>query len=221
MGVDPKRRTPQVREARPEWPRRKEPADQPSERESRAPEIWETPHGVESYPGSTVLEDWAVTEEDEVGTVRVLARYAVMRVLLLRDAGVLAGNKLRTERRIATEHLGLLPTQDWERMALQRLNDLCKDPFPTQVLNAINVAAEAAAKRGHVMGAFSLYRAAYAMALERAVWDDAERGARGIARLARMDEAQYSARLWERRANVLEKRVARARAAAAAAATSE
>jgi broad specificity phosphatase PhoE len=45
--------------------------------------------------------------------------------------------------------------------------------------------------------------------MEAQLWDDAARAARGIARIARMDEARYSTRLWEWRATVLEGRAAR------------
>jgi hypothetical protein len=159
-----------------------------------------------------VLEDWALTEADPAGTVRVLVRYAVIRVVLLTEAGLLRGIKLRTERRVATEHLALLPAEDWERTALRRVNDLCAETPPPRLPGAILVAAEAAAKRGHTMGAFAFYRTAHHLAMQVRGWDEAGRAARGVARLARLDEARYSTRLWEWRATVLERRAARERA---------
>lgn len=215
MSVEPERRIPRVREERPNWPRREEPEARPEPRRwERSPEPWETPFGVEAYPGATVLEDIEEGVDDAPGTIRVLARYAVIRVLLLHAAGVLGGAKLRQERRIAMEHLALLPIGDWERMALQRMTEQCRDTPAAQLLSSVCTAAEAAAKRGHFMGAFALYSAAYQLGLDGGAWDDAARAARGIARVARMDEAQYSARLWDRRGAVLERRAAQARAAA-------
>jgi hypothetical protein len=222
MSPEPENRIPRVREERPSWPRRDREEELPEPtRWQRPPEPWETPFGVEAYPGAMVLEDIQEEMEDPVGTVRVLARYAVIRVLLLNAAGVLMGAKLKQERRIAMEHVGLLPTNDWERMTLQRLTELCRDEPPPFLLGAVSTAAEAAAKRGHAMGAFALFSAAYQLGLDRGQLDDAARAARGISRLARMDEAQYSARLWERRANAIERRVVRLREEARAAAVLE
>lgn len=213
MRPDRKRQAWDVREEQPFWPKRPRPAERAApERWRRAPEPWETPYGIERYPGATVLEDWELTEDDPAGTVRVLARYAVIRVVMLTEAGLLRGVKLLTERRIATEHLALLPAQDWERMALRRVNDLCAETPPPSLPAAMLVAAEAAAKRGHVMSAFAFFRAAHHLAMVAQGWDEAARAARGIARLARLDEAPYSTRLWEWRATILERRVERERA---------
>jgi hypothetical protein len=201
-----------VREQQPLWPRRqRRAAGTDPDRWRRPPEPWEAPFAIERYPGATVLEDWELTQNDPGGTARVLARYAVIRVVLLSEAGLLRGVKLRTERRIATEHLALLPAGDWERMALRRVNDLCAETPPRSLSSAILVAAEAAAKRGHTMGAFAFYRTAHHLAMEARAWDEASRAARGIARLARLDEAPYSTRLWEWRALVLERRAERER----------
>jgi hypothetical protein len=217
MRPDRKRHVPRVREDPPSWPKRQRiPRTGGPERWRRQPEPWETPYGVERYPGATVLEDWELTLEDRMSTARVLARYAVIRVVLLSEAGLLRGVKLFTERRIATEHLALLPADDWERMTLRRVNDLCAETPPPGLPAAILVAAEAAAKRGHVMSAFAFFRTAHHLAMAARAWDEAGRAARNIARLARMDEARYSTRLWEWRATVLEGRATREREALAA-----
>lgn len=208
----------QLRERVPEWPRREGPGPEVEARRwERAIEPWESPYGAEAYPGALVLEDFRLTEDDPGGTLRVLLRYAVIRVLQLSEAGVLKGDALRTEKRLATEHLMLLPTKDWERRVLQRLTELCREEPPAGLIGAVNAAAECAAKRGHVMGAFAFHRAAWQLGVERAAWEEAARAARGIARLAILDEARYSTRLWERRAVVMERRARRAAEAAQAA----
>jgi hypothetical protein len=211
MEPDRKQRPARVQEEQPCWPRRSPAGRAEPARWVRPLEPWETPYGIERYPGATVLEDWELTEDDPGGTLRVLVRYAVIRVVQLSEAGLLRGVKLRTERRIASEHLALLPAVDWERRALRRVNDLCAETPPPTLPPAILVAAEAAAKRAHTMGAFALYRAAHTLAMDMRAWDAAGRAARGIARLARLDEAPYSTRLWEWRAMVLERRAVRER----------
>src|SRR5919108_5123 len=77
------------------------------------------------------------------------------------------------ERRIATEHLALLPAGDWEGMALRRVNDLCAETPPRSLSSAILVTAEAAAKRAHTMGAFAFYRTAHRLAMQARAWDEA------------------------------------------------
>ena len=210
MRRDPNRRASGVREGRLCGPNRHNGNRSGTALRWRRPlERWETPYGIERYPGATVLEDWELTLDDPAGTARVLARYAVIRVVLLSKAGLLRGVKLLTERRIALEHLALLPPADRERMALRRVNDLCAEiPLPS-LPGAIVIAAEAAAKRAHVMSAFAFFRTAHHLAMEAQRWGDAARAARGIAQIARMDEARYSTRRWEARATVLEARAAR------------
>lgn len=198
-----------LRERPPLWPRRNEGDGPERHRWEREPEPFEDHALPELYPGALVMEDLVVTDDD-VATVRVLARYTVIRVLLLSVSGALAGTKLRVERRVALEHLSLLPRHDWERRALERLAVLCREAPAPDIIDAINVAAEAAAKRSQTMGAFALYRAAYELACMEEWWGQAAQCARGIAQLARLEEARYSVRLWQRRAAVLEKRALRA-----------
>lgn len=197
-----------LREQPPVWPRHDD-GDEPERRRwERDPEPFEDHSFPELYPGALVMEDLVATNDD-VATVRVLARYTVIRVLLLSVSGRLAGTRLRVERRVALEHLSLLPDYDWERRALERVTMLCRlDPAP-EIIEAINVAAECAAKRSHTMGAFALYRAAYELALLEEWWAAGAQCARGISQLARLEEARYSVRLWRRRAAVLEGRAVR------------
>ena len=202
-----------MREQPPLWRRSEEEPENRPQRWDREPEPFEDAGSVELYPGATVLEDLG-SVADETATLRVLARYTVVRVLSLTVQGLLAGPKLVTERRIAAEHLALLPRHDWERHALERLLGLCRGSAAPELVHAAVVAAECAAKREQTMGAYSLYRIAYDAAIGRAWWGEAALAARGIGRLARLEEARYSARLWDGRAFVLERRAARADAPA-------
>lgn len=198
-----------LRERRPPWPRR-DGADRPErQRWDRDREPFETGGVPELYPGSLVMED-LVESPDELSTLRILARYTVIRVLLLSAGRIIEGTKLRVERRVALEHLGMLPAHDWERRALERLVRLCRPAPDPDIIGQALLAAEAAAKRNHPMGAFALYRAGYEISVAEAWWAAAAVAARGIARLARLEEARYSERLWEKRAGVLERRAARA-----------
>jgi hypothetical protein len=200
-----------LREKPPGWPRREPERDQPQrQRWLREPEPYED-HGIfEPYPGAMVLEDLPESGE-EGASLRILARYTVIRTLQLSTAGVLEGRALRTERRSALAHLALLPKHDWERQRLERLTRLCEDEPLPEVVDAALIAAECAAKRSQRMGAFALYRAGFEVAMARGWWGNAARCAGGIARLARLDELPVSARVWTWRRRVLE---ARARAAA-------
>jgi hypothetical protein len=198
--------THRLRELPPAWPWAD--GEEPAARRRwlREPEPYEERGAFEPYPGATVLED--LDGQDEAGSVRILARYATIRVMILASGGTLAGEALRTERRIARQHLALLPGHDWERHALDRLAGLSRPGPEPGIADAAIIAAESAAKRGHSMGAFALYRAAWDVARDNGWWDAAARAARGISRLARLDEAAWSTRLWGRRAAVAERRAA-------------
>ncbi|MBR9988455.1 MAG: hypothetical protein KFH98_01810 [Gemmatimonadetes bacterium] len=198
-----------LRERPPPWPRRNHrdgPGRRPWEREREPFEDLALP---EIYPGALVMDDLDAVEDDLV-TIRVLARYTVARLLILSVSGTLAGSSLRTERRVALEHLALLPQHDWERRGLERLAGLCGEEPDRELLDAATTAAEAAAKRSQILGAFTLYRAAYKLAIAQQWWAEAAQVARGITQLARLEDAHYSIRLWRRRAAVLEARALRA-----------
>ncbi|HSJ06711.1 MAG TPA: hypothetical protein VK936_08415 [Longimicrobiales bacterium] len=197
-----------LREQPPRWPRRDDGRDGEGQPWLREPEPFEDRGMFEPYPGATVLDDFALSEDDAT-SLRILARYTTARVLLLSAAGRLAGHKLRTECSVAREHLSLLPPHDWERRVLERLCDACRGMSLAAVVDAAIVAAEAAAKRGHGMGAFGLYRGAYEAARDRGWWVDAARAASGIARLAELAEARRSTRIWQWREGVLQRRAQR------------
>lgn len=208
MNRDGKYGAQRLRERTPPWPRRNDDSDEPDRsRWERDPEPFEDGGVTELYPGALVMEDLTIGADD-TATLRVLARYTVVRVLLPSVSGGLAGTALRLEQRIALEHVALLPPHDWERRALERLVMLCGESPRPPIIAGIIIAAEAAAKRSQVMGAFALYRTAYDIATSRHWWDGAALAARGVERLARLQEARHSVRLWERRAAVLERRAA-------------
>jgi hypothetical protein len=203
-----------LREQPPVWPQRAEEQEWERPRWDREREPFEEGGLVEAYPGATVLDDLQDTAE-EAAVLRILARYTVIRVLLLASCGRLLGPKLSAERRVAMEHLALLPPKDWERHALERLAQICTERPVQSVADAALVAAECAAKRDHVLGAFALYRAAYDLSRSRGWWQLAARAAAGMARLAQLQEARVSTRLWRWRERVLATRAQRPEASAA------
>jgi hypothetical protein len=209
MELNESRWTDWLREQPPVWPRRVAERTWRGQRWQREPEPFEDRGGYEMYPGATVLEDLAA-EVDEGALLRILARYTVVRLLTLSVAGRLAGPKLRTERRVALEHLALLPPHDWERHALERLAHVCTEAPEPGVVAAALIAAECAAKRDQCLGAFALYRAAYELSRDNGWWDEAARAAGGIAQLAGLNEAPVSVRVWQWRSRVLEERRRRA-----------
>lgn len=197
-----------LRERTPPWPRRDDDPGPERRRHDRELEPFEDDALPELYPGALVMEDM-VAIDDDTATLRVLARYTAARLLLLTVDGSLTGPPLRTERQVVLEHLALLPDYDWERRALERLAAACRDEPGRDLMEAITVSAEAAAKRSHLLGAFTLYRAGYHLATANGWWSEAAQVARGVAQLARLAEAAYSIRLWRRRAAVLERRAER------------
>lgn len=207
-----------LREQPPPWPRRNT-GDRPDDpRRQREREPFEDNALPELYPGSLVMEDLVVTDDD-TAMLRVLGRYTCARVLVMCLSGDLTGTKLRMEKRIALEHLAVLPDYDWERRALERVVAACTDEPARDVIDIITSAAEAAAKRSQVLGSFVFYRAAWDLAVKNGWWPEGAQVARGIAQLARLEEATCSIRLWRRRAAVLEGRATRDAEARAARST--
>ena len=204
-----------LREQPPPWPRRHTNDHPQDRRRQREREPFEDNVMPELYPGSLVMDDLIMTDDDTV-TLRVLARYTTARVLILCLSDELTGAKLRMERRIALEHLALLPDYDWERRALERVIMACTDEPARAIIEVITSAAEAAAKRSRIMGSFVFYRAAWELAVKNEWWPEGAQVARGIAQLARLEDARFSIRLWRRRAAVLEGRARRAAAGPAA-----
>jgi len=208
-----------LRERPPVWPQREHEPEFPQEPRLRAREPYEPGGLAESYAGSVSIEDMASMGGEE--NIRVLVRFTISRLLAMTFSGQLTGRGLRIERRVAMEHLALLPGHDWERRLLERLVGLCRETIVPSIFGPLLLTAEAAAKRGHNYGAFDLYRAGYHLGISRGWWVEAENAATGIARLAQLDEARVSARLWNKRAFVLRRRIARIEAEAAAKAAAQ
>ena len=201
-----------LRERPPMWPRREGEPDPHGDGFGTRPREPYEPGGLaEFYAGSATIEDMESEGGEE--NLRVLARYTVARLLSLATSGQLTGRDLRIERRVALQHLELLPAHDWERRLLEQLVGHCRDTITPPIFGPLLLAAESAVKRGQNYGAFDLYRAGYHLGVSRGWWEEAERSATGVARLARLDEARVSARLWRRRARVLAHRAQRAQEA--------
>lgn len=172
---------------------------------SRDPEPFEDAALCEPFPGATVLADLAAPVQADA-TRLVLARYAVIRILLLAAAGRLRGPRLRREQRVAAAHLATLPSSDWERHTLDRLAHACGERPDSATLDLARSCADSAAQRGHPMGAFALYRAVYEVALAREWWEEAACAAGGIQRLAELEQARRAERVWRWRTRVLQTR---------------
>lgn len=201
-----------LRERPPVWPRR-EPDPEPERHPPiRAREPYEPGGMSDLFTGSGTIEDMEQEQDEE--NLRVLVRYTVCRLLGLTCSALLTGRELRIERRVAHEHLALLPAHDWERRLLGRVVDLCRETPAPSIFGPLLLAAESAAKRGHNHGAFDLYRLGYRLAKSRGWWMEAERTTEGVARLAQLDEAPFSARLWRKRGYVLRRRIERQEALA-------
>jgi hypothetical protein len=211
-----------VREKRPAWPRRRRPLRWTDDglsdgnagirRWLRDPEPFEPQSAWESHPGAVVLDDMT-PDRDEADSARILARFTVVRLFTLWGSDRLAGPGLQTERRVAAEHLNLLPPRDFERRSLERLTSLCRAQPTREAVMAALAPAMSAARDGHMMGAFALYRVAFELAAGRHWWEEATAAAAGIARLARMYEAHRSHRTWMWRARICSVRADRQRQA--------
>lgn len=161
--------------------------------------LWE--RVVEPYAASMVLEDLVGSVSDPAGSVRILARFAVVRTVLLVQAGDLEGTPLRVEAAIARRHLRRLPATDRERRTLHRLLRTGTTPGATlRLVHCAYRAAGHAAAAGHHAAAFRLHSFSYMLALAGNRRGDAARAARSIARAADRGGAPRSARLWRARA---------------------
>jgi hypothetical protein len=72
-------------------------------------------------------------------------------------------------------------------------------------------AAAAAVARGHARGAFALYHGAWNLAVASGAIAEGAKAARSLAELAAAEGARHSAKLWSRRARVLERKAERNR----------
>lgn len=151
------------------------------------------PHEVDddAFPAARVLDD--LTHSTDEAVPRVLARYAVLRSWLLREA---AADPVLTRHGEAAARAYLGVTEGPGVVSLERLAEAEPE------LAAFRSAGEAATAEGHGEGAFALYYAGYRAARQRGdlVW--AARLASSLAELLETEGLDGVA-LWRRRAEQL------------------
>lgn len=172
---------------------------------ARAPEPWEREH--EGAEDTWALEDLPHTLGDLSAAAGVLARFAVLRLVLRAAARLESKTTLEEERRIVSGYVALPGAADAvERRALSTALRLAGPTPPSELCDALVDAAASASARGHESGACALARSAYTLGLERGWATQAARAARAMAAQAEAGGGQRSQRLWRRRAVVLERR---------------
>jgi hypothetical protein len=165
---------------------------------------------VEPYPAATALADLDDVGRDQGAATRVLARFAVLQLVIQADAGVLAGEALSSDRQMA---LGYLADSSafsaGERQALGSvLREASASPVPA-LPHALLAAGAAAELRGHGAGAWAYYRTAYQIAHAQGWAAEGAAAARAVAALAAAGGGTRSVRLWRRRAQASERRAHR------------
>jgi hypothetical protein len=177
---------------------------------------WEV---TEAAPGGeTILEDLRGCEEDGPGAARVLTRYLVLRLLLQRLQGRL-GRWHGAERTAAARYLAVSaplspPTEADALRALIRVTD--PRSAAAAACESLMTVAWHALRQRHRESALAYCRTAYTLGAQ--VPEASAVAARAAALLARLADGARSgraARLWLRRAAVLERRAARWREALA------
>lgn len=160
----------------------------------------------ERFSAEGVLRDLrrATAEAD---TLRIVARYCAVRFLLLRDAGAPA-TLVSHARDAAAAHLAVTAPGWAEGASLRRL---VAGPEPaeaaTEPATALLVAAAREAEdAGHLNGALSARRAAYALARRTLPPRRAIQLARGLAAFLDRHGERAGAAVWRRRAHRLELR---------------
>lgn len=188
----------------PRW-RRDEGARESSRRGVRQPEPWESCD--EHYPGERVLGDLEGLDEDPASAIVVVARFAALQLVLRGAAGETGGGMLALERLAAAAYLARASALSArERRALTLVLDRASQRPTPELADALLAAGTAAEVRGHAAGAHSIYRESYRLSVERGWAAEGARAARAIAALAESAGGRRSARLWRRRAAVLERR---------------
>lgn len=180
---------------------------------SRRPEPWEIED--EPFEGASVLGDLSLAAGDPREAAGVLARYAVLRLVLRAARGATEGRDLVEERAAALEYVDAQENVDGaERRALRAAVRLAGRSPGRVLAMALIGAGVAAARRGHPAGALALYRAGYHLGVERGWTAEAALAAAAIARLAERGGGYWAPRRWRRRAAVLARRAASERAEA-------
>jgi len=165
----------------------------------------------ERFEGATVLDDMLWCGRERGGAVRVLARCLTLGVVLRADAGELTGAALARECGWAAEYVRVAWREgDREAEALLAVLRAAEPGPGRELLRALHRAGVEAGRRGHLRGGYALERTCYRLALARNWPAEAARAARAIAEIAgRVETAAAAARLWRRRAAVLERRANR------------
>ncbi len=155
------------------------------------------PHEVdeEAFPAARVLQDLARSTDEAVP--RVVARYAVLRSWLLREAGA---DPVLVRQGSAAARAYLAVSDGPEVAPLQRL--VGREPG----LEAFQAAGAEAAAQGHVESAYGLYLAGYRAARQRTDLAWAARLAGALAGLLKAEKLDGVV-LWTRRAERLRRLV--------------
>jgi hypothetical protein len=151
-----------------------------------------------------VLEDLMAASGDVEAAQRILARFAATRLILIVLSGGLTAPELEVERAIARTYIEVLPPGDAERRVLLRLTARTSKRLRRPVTVCALEAADLAAAREHLAGAYWLHLTAYALAFASGWRAEALRAARSIERSAKAAGATGSARDWRRRVLALE-----------------
>jgi hypothetical protein len=171
----------------------------------RAVEPFEVADDV--VPGETVLRDLGIGTQTAGSATRILARFAALRFLAIALERPRPLSGLARERRLAAQYTSVLRAPPAEARALRAVVALARFAPPRRLLAFLNDAGAAAHRSRHGWGAFAVYRAAYRLGADRGWHAEAATAAHGIAVIAEAANAGRSARLWRRRARVLERRV--------------
>jgi hypothetical protein len=154
-------------------------------------------------PGEAVLRDLASGPQTAGSATRILARFVTLRFLVFATDAPRATAELQEERTWAAPYTAALRAPPAEARALRALVALGRDAPPRRIMVFLDDAATAALAARHIGGAFALHRFAYRLAVEHAWRPEAADAAESIAHLAEQCCADYSRRLWRRRARVL------------------
>lgn len=189
------------------WTRDDGPATPLTLRAPAEPEPWERED--EPFDGATVLDDLEGLEGAAPAAGAVVARYAVLR-LVMRAADIARTGAMYEERAAAASYLEAGHAMDpIERAALRTVLRQLSVPPQRGLAAALLSAGARAAASEYPMGAFALLRTAYLMALEGGWWWEASDAANAISRLAHDGGGRRSERRWRRRAAVLHRRAER------------
>lgn len=148
----------------------------------------------ERFPAELALRDLRGAEDPDA-TVRILARYAVLRAWLLATAADTPPELLDHARITAAAHLAAAP-DEWREGTL--LHALLQPDQAERASELLLEAAEAAEAAGHVDSALAARTAAWTAAIRRLWLDRAAELATGIAGFLRRCGGRLEAESWDR-----------------------